>query len=263
MNLPEKEYLTIHEVAKKLNCEVRDVLHLGVTNRIKISNYASCDAIRDNCNIEIEILDTRPYQDPNVDKAEIESLDKIFNKYSKRNIIRVDDLILKGLKLISEPAQDDLNYTYTFSAQGVEGFWFSEIESLRNLELSNITFEHNPECTFETLYSRSSKILLIVSFDNACSVRFSNFVVFMDDYLDFIEHRLNSKPLKKESPKTANKKGEIIPSLITLIPEFRGVDLESLPVSKVINMLEALTSRRGISLPPTDKNTWSRYLGRK
>lgn len=46
-------------------------------------------------------------------------------------------------------------------------------------------------------------------------------------------------------------------------PELSDIDLDITPVAKVIMIIEAAAASRGVELPPTDKNTWAKYLGRK
>ncbi|HCI5669068.1 TPA: hypothetical protein NPO09_003621 [Klebsiella pneumoniae] len=66
-----------------------------------------------------------------------------------------------------------------------------------------------------------------------------------------------------EHPRTANRKGEVIPALLKMIPEFDDVDLEGESISKIASILEAIAAAKGIELNLPDKNTWARYLGRK
>ncbi|MCL6742798.1 hypothetical protein [Kosakonia sp. R1.Fl] len=66
-----------------------------------------------------------------------------------------------------------------------------------------------------------------------------------------------------EHARTANRKGSVISTLLKLIPDFDGVDIDTAPVSKLINMVESLAANKGIEFDSPDKNTWSRYLGRK
>jgi hypothetical protein len=45
-------------------------------------------------------------------------------------------------------------------------------------------------------------------------------------------------------------------------PELSDIDLDKTPVAKLIMIIEAAAAK-GVELPPTDKNTWAKYLGRK
>lgn len=67
---------------------------------------------------------------------------------------------------------------------------------------------------------------------------------------------------KVESTKTSNRKGEIIPALLKMIPEFSGVDIDNEKASKISDILSALAANKKIELNMPDKNTWIRYLGR-
>jgi hypothetical protein len=51
----------------------------------------------------------------------------------------------------------------------------------------------------------------------------------------------------KEHPKRANKKGEIIPALLKMIPEFGDVNLESESISKIASILEAVQQLKELS----------------
>lgn len=44
-------------------------------------------------------------------------------------------------------------------------------------------------------------------------------------------------------------------------PELSDIDLDTTPVAKVIMIMRL--PHLGVELPPTDKNTWAKYLGRK
>ena len=46
-------------------------------------------------------------------------------------------------------------------------------------------------------------------------------------------------------------------------PELSDIDLDKTPVAKLIMIIEAAAASKGVELPPTDKNTWAKYLGRK
>ncbi|MEJ5073422.1 hypothetical protein WH357_13960 [Enterobacter ludwigii] len=89
--------------------------------------------------------------------------------------------------------------------------------------------------------------------------------IMLDDLTDFklrsIEHF--KKYAFDEHVRTANRKGEIIPALLAMIPDFDGMDLSTESASKISSILEAIAAKKGIELSLPDKNTWARYLGRK
>ncbi|CAI1819176.1 Uncharacterised protein [Serratia liquefaciens] len=65
-----------------------------------------------------------------------------------------------------------------------------------------------------------------------------------------------------ESAKTAAKKGEMIVSLLGMIPEISNINIDGTPVSKIKEIVEALAAEKGVDFPETHTQTWARYLGR-
>lgn len=85
--------------------------------------------------------------------------------------------------------------------------------------------------------------------------------VMLDDLYEF-----NPNPFcieSTESNRTKNRKGEIIPALLKMIPEFNGYDIDKEPVNRISDILEATAAAKGIDLVLPDKNTMAKYLGRK
>ncbi|HGE8350846.1 TPA: hypothetical protein ACGD69_002202 [Serratia marcescens] len=103
--------------------------------------------------------------------------------------------------------------------------------------------------------------------DDKLIVSASNMYVTLDE-ISRIKNNV-PKPLNRgpaipiESAKTASKKGEIIHALLGLIPEFDNVELESMPVAKIKEIIEVLAAEKGVVFPETHAQTWARYLGRE
>lgn len=74
---------------------------------------------------------------------------------------------------------------------------------------------------------------------------------------------LLKKDSRTDSDKTIAKKAELIPALLKMVPELSDLNLDTTPVSKVIEIVEAIAAQKGIHLPEIHRQTWQKYLGRK
>lgn len=66
-----------------------------------------------------------------------------------------------------------------------------------------------------------------------------------------------------EHPRTEKRKSELIATLLKLIPDFDGENIEDMQVNTILNIIESLASSKGIEFDRPDKNTLAKYLGRK
>lgn len=68
---------------------------------------------------------------------------------------------------------------------------------------------------------------------------------------------------KPDSPKPTTKQIELIRALIKMLPETSDMDLNKAPASKLANILESAAAGKGVEFPSMDKNTFTKFLGRK
>lgn len=242
-SIPERLYYPISEAAKKLNCSTSDVIHMGATGVFTFSIY-------------IPLWQEKESERFNVFTLNIEGLES-------HGFLRG-----KGWS-VSEIYHEDLegiNDGKVSFAKSINGFF--------NLSPVNlIELEFNSDAEFFKVNSLNVRVddtevdeILIHSFYGV-SLPVKNLCVMASELnsLNFKKGQIQNPESDKkiESPKTSAKKGELIIQLLKLMPDFRDVNLDAIPVAKIISLVEAAAAENGIEMPKTDKQTWARYLGRK
>ncbi|WP_162823121.1 hypothetical protein [Klebsiella variicola] len=111
--------------------------------------------------------------------------------------------------------------------------------------------------------NNSGKDFVMISFNEFINVPKSHLCIMASDIKDIKQSSTLVMNNVREHSRTSNRKGEIIPSLLSMIPDFDGVDLQNESVNKIATILEAAAASRGVELTIPDKNTWAKYLGRK
>lgn len=240
IKLPERLYYPLPEAAKKIGsgCEVKDVIHYGAIGALNISVYLT--EITPETGDAIFFLDATRF-------TEDKSLPSHFFG---------DNFLIGDVHLNDRPLG--------WCASVLKGFFFIKSVSLIGAEFDieggKIKIDFISTSTKDgdgvEIYFMNKKGFIEVPFNRLCvmaneisNIRSSGSMpVFSDD--------------KKETDKTIAKKENLIKALLTLVPEFSDVDIESLAVSKIKHIAEVAASARGIDFPKTDLGTWSKYLER-
>lgn len=66
-----------------------------------------------------------------------------------------------------------------------------------------------------------------------------------------------------DNPKTLATYSELITSVISMIPEMKGVDINVTPTNRLKEMLSATAAKNGLELPDIHPQTLAKYLGRE
>lgn len=249
MNGIKRAYYPLPMAADKMGCSVDDLLHLGATNRLEICAYVSgVTESNDHCTFNVFIGN-----------------DKYHDEIENNNSIQHDFFIIALFNYNDKLFFDDDHNPKFESIYGnmLQGFFALNSESLVAVELSRYDDGMNiniNELTTPKVFGEPIKIANI----DGLSVSEDKLVVLGSELEAFSPTTVAKYPgSEKETPKTIAKKSQLIPALLGLIPEFNGLDLSNTPVAKIIDIVETLASKKGVELPRTDKNTWSKYLGRK
>lgn len=251
LNIPERLYFPLTEAAEKLGCSIRDVVHLGAIGALRFSIFLNSwsESEGEKFNIIFDPLDSEPEKHMQGGFIGLQGKSWSLTGYVK------DDLEV-------EPS---MGFVTRF-AKHVRGFYHLPSYSLTDVEFNfpcevfrvHNLFSHDESSSFPAIKLHSfSGVMLDVK----------NLCILTTD-LKNINSSGSAMPVIKndeleDSPKTVAKKGEIIPNLLRLIPEFANVDLDAVPVAKVISILESLSADKRIEFPKVDKGTWAKYLGRK
>lgn len=257
--LPERWYYPIPEAAQYLGCSVRDVYHLCATNAINLSVY-----LRDIKSKDVGQIIFNP-------EGIIESnyFDDFIKKFStrKRQSLNFEGTYIYGIhhEMIEH---DELEYFesmdgYEYAspslvADGLDGFFGIDWYDCFSLELSGgdfveVSTVHTPS------YIEDSVCLYI---PKGLKINREALLIMARDIDNVYYDNIPNLGEKIEHPRTANRKGEIIPALLKMISEFGDVDVENEKAGKLADILVAAAASRGIELQMPDKNTWARYLGR-
>ncbi|EML9727365.1 hypothetical protein RFI58_004637 [Klebsiella aerogenes] len=249
MNEIGRIYYPLSKAAEKLNCTVDDILHFGATNRIEICAYINgVDEREDNCTFNVFYND--------------EDEENILNDVNMSNAILTD---MYEIALFNY--NDALSVEGDFRFEGLyanhlRGFFAIPSEFLVDVELSQLDEFINIKPRDLFTPKNYGKHLMLSNFDDLI-VPENRLVVFDSELSVFNASATPKYPgSDNETPKTAAKKSQIIPALIKLIPDMRDVDLEEVPVSKIISLIETIAAKEGIDLPETHRQTWQKYLGR-
>jgi hypothetical protein len=255
INIPERLYYPLPEAADMLGCTIRDVIHMGAAGVIDLSIYI---------NSWIESSDVKPNERLMVF---FDGLDENPEEFCKLDLISLsgDRWSLSGI-YEPQPELDSSFKAILRYARIINGFFYLSSYNL-------IDFEFDYPCDYIWLNSLTAELDFKgfgdVKLHSFHKIKFpSKSICVMADSIKKIKEKTSVFPdispdKKVESPKTSAKKSELILQLLKLIPDFDGVDLEATSVSKTISIVEAAAAAKGVEIPKTDKNTWSRYLGKK
>lgn len=230
-----RKYYPIVEAAKRINCHESDIIHLiannGLDAYVFMNNFKCHDGKPMHLNLTNEIV--KSIDCFNCLSGEMWDIYDI-NYYDNNELIQYSGYyagVIHGLFY-------------------VEGGYIAPLEfGNENVILQQISTKKD---TGEGDYPVDINFLsehLMVDKSKIC--------ILEKDISDL------SKIDASESRKTIAKKAELIPQLLKMMPEFNKLDLDKMPVAKIISLVEAAAAAKGIEIPKTDKQTWAKYLGRK
>ncbi|MCM7634248.1 hypothetical protein [Enterobacter bugandensis] len=236
IQLPERLYFPIALAAEKLSCTVDDLIHLGASSQMEVC-YMMKEALAEGVIIRG---------------------------------IGSDAITLSGLYGMIQIGRE-LNHDE--DRQGQRSAFCFGLFSLNQLTLRDWDLPFSEEGFGRTEFKtplHSMEEQLSLSLPISVSMDASRLYITAHEM-----GRLTGKPFTSpngaavfatnsiESTRTSNRKGEIIPSLLKMIPELKGFDIDNGPVKKIVDIIEATAAEKGIELNSPDKNTWAKYLGRK
>ncbi len=235
MKLPERMYYPLPEAAEKLGCKVSDIYHFAYIGVIDISVFIP--SFKGD-----ELLIIMPS----------ELINEIDNDFG---VLGNDKWGVFDIEFREKGAMSG------YYAKSISGFFYVWRDSFALAEFTrDVDLIKTPSLT--TRPEAEGGEVEIANMHGGIELD-SRYLCIMASDLGKIKE-VGSLPIKKiETPKTIAKKGEIISALIKMNPELSDIDLDTTPVSKVIMIIEAAAASKGVELPPTDKNTWAKYLGRK
>lgn len=243
MTLPNRMYYPLPEAAMKLGCTIKDLYHFAAIGALNISVY-----FPNGVRIVSLII-------PDFLESEID--------LENGGVLQGDKWTISGVsKVISQDVQwVEFFACKAYTADIFSGFVYIVNDSFASAEFLNESAKFSSRLF--TTQPESEGFGCQMMTEKAIEID-SRFLCVMSDDIENIKAS-GSFPVygRKESARTANRKGELIPALIKMIPDFHDVDIDSVPVNKLINMIETLASSKGIEINSPDKNTWARYLGRK
>ncbi|HBW6063335.1 TPA: hypothetical protein ACMEX2_003483 [Klebsiella pneumoniae] len=240
-NLPQRLYYTLPDAAKVLGCEVRDIIHYAAIHALQLSVYIK----RHHC-------ETDSWFHLNMPSSKVDDID-IFS------MLRGDGW---EIDFVEFKSKSEKFFADGYYAKAVSGFFYVDGYNLIPLE-----FNESDEISLvgvSTLPSFIDGQCIDVNFMmNHLKVN-SNYLCVRKNDMDFINKNVSmpSKDLNSESRKTTAKKSELIFYLLKMIPELSCVDLEREKITKIASMIEEIAAKKGIDLPSTHWQTWSKYLER-
>lgn len=238
--LPERLYYPIPEAAEYLGCTVRDVYHYCATGMLTLNVYIQNVESKDVGYMSLDLGSS------NLSEERI------------RNRANLDFLIAYIHGIHYEKEAPDYGFVL---ADYLEGFFTVYANDCHLLELSN---ESTIELTgLETPPSGAGEDGVSIFFDKPLIVSRDSLCILTGNIKEIMQIDELSVSKTSEHPRTSNRKGEIIPALLKMIPEFNGVDIYKEKACKISDILEATAASKGIELQMPDKNTWARYLGRE
>lgn len=236
MKLPERIYYPLPEAAKKLECTVKDLFHFAYVGAINISIYVSSYK-----------SDGLLAMIPNHLIGEID------NDFG--GVLGSDKWGIFDLEFRKEGP------VAGYYAKSISGFFYVWRDCFAMAEFTDgIDFIRTSSLT--TRPEAEGGEIEIASMQGSIELDARCLCIMASD-LEKIEEFGTLSIKKVDTPKTLAKKGEIISALIKINPELSDINLETTPVAKIITIIEAAAASKGVDLPPTDKNTWAKYLGRR
>ncbi|EMX8699676.1 hypothetical protein AAH248_004981 [Klebsiella michiganensis] len=236
-SLPGRLYYPIDIAAKKLGCSAKDIFHFAATESIRLCFY--CD-LEPNDDTGRMIMHT-----PFGFDDEIGTATRVIDEHWSISFSQ-ESKIIKGMGT-------------GYEIDKIMGFFHIGPIDCIELEFTGEDdfFTVNGVSTHPDITSEESLVVLIEK-----GLRVSKkYLCVMSEQLESIQEN-PTFPLMEESSKTIAKKGELIKSLLGLIDDLSGIDLDTTPVSKIVNIVEASAAKKGIAIPDTHRQTWQKYLGR-
>ncbi|MCU7123278.1 hypothetical protein J3T26_21585 [Salmonella enterica] len=234
MKLPERLYYPLPEAAAKLRCSVRDIYH-----------FAAIGVLRVSCFIRM-IKGTFLLVIPNCNAGEIDF---------------ADGGMIEEMSWIEGVKTSQVNGVDEHQVNAFGGFFylgpdiFFDLEFLDNVEQISL---YRLEGMIKGLKgAHIDRIDDPIVVDVRCLCIMANDLNNMGSYGKlYVQQGI-------ESPIMTAKKASLIPTLLKLIPSLSDMNIDTEPVAKIVNVLEAAAIAKGEEIPSLDKNTWGRYLGRK
>lgn len=234
MKLPERMYYPLPEAALKLGCTVKDLYHFAAIGVLNVTAFFP-SLKHDQLLVMI----------PTAMEGDID--------HEFGGVLGSERWTISGIIL-----QKDMKIP-GYYAGSVSGFFYLNRECFVSPEFLGADVKiHSP--FFSTRPEGEGWECQLMALNGHIEVDTRFLCVMADDLAKIKE--IGMLPVN-ESPKTVAKKAELIPALIKLVPELSDLDLETIPVAKVMAMVETTAAAKGVEFPAMDKNTWARYLGRK
>ncbi|WP_151996149.1 hypothetical protein [Buttiauxella massiliensis] len=302
MKLPERLYYPLDKAAKKLNCDVSDIIHFAANGYTKLcvkvhSSGPGFGNENDEWSsyllVDYKVINNQISQDDVTftkgDKGDdlaiyTHSFDYI-NSYVRilgyvdfwldENLQVVDSSsVIHAVFGLLEVSERDL-YIHEMNLiknESIEVRSFALPTDNTNDELSGYFRNDGEFASSSQIISRDNDYLRSNGVENNLSheginITLDDLFITKDEVLrlkgeGILSHNDTSNIDKPESPKTGAKKAEIIPALISLLPDFKNVNIDAMAVSKIQNIIEGIAAKQGVELPETHIQTWQKYLGR-
>lgn len=237
MNLPTRKYYNLNDAAKFLSCEVNDLIHFGATERLNFYAYINHKNNSGQFHFQINM--------PNYAVEKIDFFESLM----------FDDWIALG---VAYNDRTDVLPVNGYYAKEVRGLFFVDPQTLIDMEFSS---DKNAIITFfsDVNYLDSEFPIEFNVLGFEITLGLESLCIKHEDLERLKE--LHSGQVD-ESDKTLAKKENLIRALLELIPELSGVDVDSISVKKLKEIIETTAAERGVDFPKTDLGTWSKYLER-
>lgn len=282
MKLPDRLYYPLDKAAKKLSCDVSDIIHLAANGFIALCFKCIIDSMQDS---EV-IIDFYPCVDEDeLDKfvrdedksGVLEIPHRFYNSYFSCSgvfKISVEDgrlikyqFVLERYMGLIEIGQTDIyrNESAFLDEENVSVGWLSTPRDHKSAAM--VFFENTDDYEHDYLPFLSEEnqqryfMNVVHEVSKSPSITIDDLVITHTE-LNRISNQITKEQGYGESPKTASLKGDIIRPLIRMLPDFNNVDLDSLAVSKIKDMVEAIAAEKGVEFPEVHRATWQKYLGR-
>lgn len=280
--MPERLYYPLDKAAKKINCDVSDIIHLAANGYISLCFKFIFDSIHDSDfpfelyfpvdedKLDEFILSEKVSGDLDIDNSFINSY------FSCRVSLRVNadsgklkkyNITAKSYMGLIEIGPTDIyrNEDSLLNEENVRVGWMltprDHHASAKGFFDESDFYTRDSYPFFPSEFINHFYISVNQGVKDYPSVNINDLVITQTEMHRIMNEVENPKEIE-ESPKTASLKGEIIRPLIQMIPEFEKIDIDSMPVAKVKDMVEAIAAERGIEFPEVYRATWQKYLGR-
>lgn len=284
MKLPERLYYPLDKAAIKLNCDVSDIMHFAANGYVSLCFRCIIDSMAktDTCfdmtlEVDEDALDVFVRDEVKSGKPEMEVQYGLSNSYFSLGgffKLMIEDGRLNGyfFSLESYMGLIEIGQTTIYRKQGfflngdmVDIDWMFTPEDHNESPIG--FFEDKMGYGKDVLpfvldeFNKHLLISVIHEVGDYPSINIDDLVITQTELNRLINHGVKSNDAV-EAPKTSALKGDIIRPLIQMLPGFNNVDIDSLPVSKIKDMIEASAAEKGIEFPEVYRSTWQKYLGR-